>query len=237
MSTTEKTYASKRIAIIVGLLFITATAASILGSLIILDPILTAPDYLLTVAENDTQLITGVLLELTNSIAVVIIAFLLFPILNKFGKALALGYVAFRIIESVVLIIGSVSLLALLTLSREYGLAEAADASYFQALGSLLIAVHEWTDMLGAMIFFGITALILNYLFYKSNLVPRFISVWGFLGAILILAAGLLGLYGLGYLSPISVLLALPLALNEMVLAVWLIVKGFNLAAGDSGPA
>jgi hypothetical protein len=221
----------RKTAITVGALLIVATVASILGSLVILSPILNAPDYLVEVAANENQMSLGILLELTNSIAVVLIAVLLFPIIKKYSGALAIGYVSFRTIESVILIVGSISLLSLLTLSQEYVQAALPDTPYFQALASVLVSVHDWTDLLGAMIVFSLTALILNYFLYQSNLVPRFISVWGLVGAVLMLAAGLFGLFGLGYLSPISILLGLPLALNEMVLAVWLIVKGFNSSA------
>ena len=222
---------NRKTAVIVGALFITATVASILGSLVLLSPVLDAADYLAAVSANETQVLVGVLLELTNSIAVVLIAVLLFPILKLQDEALALGYVAFRIIESVILIAGTVSLLSLFTLSQEYVEAGSPDTAYFQTLGASFVAVHGWTDMLGTMVIFGLTALILNYLLYQSKLVPRFISVWGFIGAILMLAAGLLGLFGLGYLSTTSMILVLPLALNEMVLAVWLIVKGFDPSA------
>ena len=91
--------------------------------------------------------------------------------------------------------------------------------------------------MLGPMIVLSLTALILNYILYQSRLVPRFISVWGLIGAALMLAAGLLGMFGLSPFSTIVILLGLPLALNEMVLAVWLIVKGFNSSAIASASA
>ncbi len=237
MASKEEMNSNRKTAIIVGVLFIVATVASILGSLVILGPILNAPNYLKSISVNETQVILGVLIDAVNSIAVIGIAVLLFPILKKHHESMALGYVGFRILESAILIIGTISLLSLVTLSQEYGQAAAPDAPYFQTLGDLLLAVSDWAQMLGAMIVFSLTALILNYLLYQSNLVPRFISVWGLIGAFLLLTAGLLALFGLGYLSPISVLLGLPLALNEMILAVWLIVKGFNSSAITSGSA
>ena len=226
----------RKTAIIVGVLFITATVASIL-SRVILSPILNAPDYLVNVSANENQMLIGILLELTNSIAVVVIAVMLFPIFKKHNEALALGYVGFRIIESVILIVGSISLLSLLTLSQEYVQAAAPDASYFQPLDTLLLTVHDWAEMLGVMIVFSLTALILNYILYQSRLVPRFLSVWGLIGGTLLLAAGLLGMFGLSPFSTISIFLTLPIALQEMVFAVWLIVKGFNSSAIASGSA
>ncbi len=221
----------RKIAIIVGILFITATVASVLEYIVILPPILDATDYLVNVSANANQWIIGMLFYLINCAAVVGIAVLLFPILKKHTDALALGYVGSRIIESVILIVGSISLLSLLTLSQEYVKAGAPDGSYFQTLGTILLAVSDWSHLLGAMIAFSIGALILNYLLYQSKLIPRFISVWGLIGAVLLLAAGLLGMFGLSPASMISIILTIPIGLNEMVLAVWLIGKGFNLSA------
>lgn len=84
---------------------------------------------------------------------------------------------------------------------------------------------------------FGLGALMFYYLFYQSKLIPRFLSVWGLIGATLLLAAGLLGMFGLSPFSTILIFLNLPIAVNEMVLAVWLIVKGFNPSAIASGSA
>jgi len=231
MTTQENMKPTRKTAIIVGILFITATIASILGYQVILQPILNAPDYLSNISGNETQFVLGVLIDSINTIAVVVIAVMLFPILKKYNEALALGYVGFRILESVILIIGSIGLLTLLSLSQDYSQATSPDTFYYQTLGDLLLAVNGWTYLLGPMIVLSLTALILNYILYQSRPVPRFISVWGLVGAFLMLAAGLLGMFGLSPFSTIAILLIAPLAMNEMVLAVWLIVKGFNSTA------
>jgi len=214
---------NRRTARIVGLLFITATVASSL-SFAISDPILNAPDILVNVSANITQVIIGVLLLLIDCAAVVAIPVMLVPIFKKHNEALALGYVGARIIESVILIVGTIFLLSLLTLSQEYVQAGTPDASYFQTLGTLLLAVYEWTLLVGIMIVFSLTALILNYLLYQSELIPRWLSVWGLIGATLLLAVGLLEIFGFN----LTEILSIPIALQEMVFAVWLIVKGFN---------
>ncbi len=95
---------------------------------------------------------------------------------------------------------------------------------------------REWTDALGTAIVFGISALILYGLMYRSELVPRWLSVWGFIGAVLVIAAGMRGLYGHSPSSTLSVVLSLPIGLQEMVLAVWLIVKGFTLPTTSTEP-
>ena len=191
------------------------------------------------VSENANQVIIGVLLYLIDCAAVVAIPIMLFPIFKKHNEALALGYVGSRIIESVTLIVGHISLLSLLTLSQEYVQAGAPDATNFQALGALLLAVIDRALLLGVEFVFSVTALILNYLLFRSKLIPRFISVWGLIGATLLLVSGFLVMFGLSPspTSAISMLLSLPISLQEMVFAVWLIGKGFNSYAITFGSA
>jgi uncharacterized membrane protein YedE/YeeE len=177
--------------------------------------------------------IIGVLLLLIDSAAVVGIAVMMFPILKKHNEALALGYVGFRVIEAAIIIVASIILLSLFTLSQEYVQAAAPDASDFQTLGTLLLTVWDWALLLGIMIVFSLTALILNYLLYQSELVPRWLSGWGLIGATLLLAAGLLEIFGIN----LTDLINLPIALQEMVFAIWLIVKGFDPSAIASGSA
>jgi hypothetical protein len=232
MTTKEKMNTYKKTAIIVGVLFITATVASSLG-FVILDPILNVPDILVNVSANTTQVTIGVLLLLIDSAAVVGIAVMMFPILKKHNEGFALGYVGFRVIEAAIIIVASIILLSLLTLSQEYVQAAAPDASDFQTFGTLLLAVWDWALLLGIMIVFSLTALILNYLLYQSELVPRWLSGWGLIGATLLLAAGLLEIFGIN----LTDLINLPIALQEMVFAIWLIVKGFNSSAIVSGSA
>ena len=216
---------NRKTAVIVGVLFITATVAAIVGGLFILGS-LDAPDSLVSVSANESQMLIGVLFELILAGAVVGIGVMMFPIFKKHNETLALGYVGARIFEAVVFVVGVISLLSLLTLSQEY-VAGAPDASYFQILGTLLLAVRDWTLLLGGMIFLGLGALMFYYLLYQSKLIPRFLSVWGLLGATLVLLAGFLNIFGY---NP-GVFLSLPIAVNEMVLAVWLIVKGFKPSA------
>lgn len=224
---------NKKIARIAGILFITATVAAILGGVFI-GPILEDPDFLINISANDTQVLIGVLFELIAAGAVAGIGITMFPIFKKHNEALALGYAGGRIIEGVFIIISAIGALLLLTLGREY-VAGAPGASHFQSLGALLLAERGWNLLIGTNIIFSLNALILNYIFYQSNFVPRFLSVWGLIGAPLILAAGLLITFDLvSGSSAIVILLVIPIALNEMVLAVWLIIKGFNSSAISS---
>jgi len=223
----SKTNVYRKEAIIIGGLFIIATVASSLG-FIILEPILYTPDTLVRVAANATQMIVGILLLLINCAAVAAIPIMLFPILKKHSEGFAIGYLGSRIIESVILIVGAISLLSLLTLSQEFvktaEQAASSDVSYFLVSGTLLLTVYDWSILLGIMIVFGTTALILNIALYQSKLIPQWLSGWGLIGALLLLVSGLLELFGF---HPTEIL-SMPIALQEMVFAGWLIVKGFN---------
>ena len=221
----------RKTAIIVGVLLIACTAATIL-SLTLLGPILDDPDYLIKLTENETLAIIGALIEFIWATTAMGIAIWLFPILKKHNEALALGSVGFRIIEGVFVFIATLSLLSLLTLSQEFVRAGAPDASSFQTIGTLLLAIRDWAHNIIVLIAFCLGALFYYCVFYQSKLIPRWLSGWGFLGAALSLATTLFSSFNPSFvLSWIHTLLNAPIALQEMVLAVWLIVKGFNPSA------
>ncbi len=221
---------SRKTAIIVGVLYIIGTIAGAL-SLVFVNPILSAPDYLLQFSANKTQVITGALFVIIMGVALVMVPVMMFPILKKQNKALALGYVVFRALEAVTSIAIVIIWLVLITLSQEFVKAGAPDASYFQTIGALLLEAENWISPISTIVFI-LGALMFYYLLYQTKLIPRFISVWGLIAATPYLAAGLLSMFGL--ISPMSttqIVMVVPLALQEMVLAVWLIVKGFNSSA------
>jgi hypothetical protein len=222
---------SRKTALIVGVAFIIATVAGVLGSFVFLDSI-DAPGYLSSLSANENQVLIGMLIDLLMATAIIGIPFMLFPYLRRQNEVLAVGYVSARIVEGVVVIGGAISLLLLLVLSREFVAAGAPDASHFQTLGALLHKVRSATDAIGTQIVFSFTALLLNVSLFRSRLIPRLISGWGIIGAPIMFMAGVLGLVGiLTPFSTISSLMYLPLALQEMVFAVWLVVKGFNASA------
>ncbi|MCK4938524.1 MAG: DUF4386 domain-containing protein [Methanosarcinales archaeon] len=226
---------NRKTARIVGVLFIISTVAGILCKFF-LGPILNAPDFLINVSANENQLIIGALLLLIMAAAIFAIPVMLFPILKKHNEKIALGYLVARIFEAVPIVVGVISLVSLSTLSQEFLIAGATNTSYFQTLGTLLLAARNWTDLIGTQIVFSLTALILNYSLYQSKLIPRSISIWGLIGAPLIFAAGLLGMFGLvSPFSTIAIFLYLPIASQEMVFALWLIIKGFNSSAINTG--
>jgi hypothetical protein len=216
-------------AIVVGILFIIATAAPILSGPFINS--INAPDYLTNVSANATPVTTGVLLEFIMCIAIAGTAIGLYPAFKKHNESLALGYAGIRIVEGVIFITVAVTSLALLlTLSQEYVQAGVSDAPHFQTVGTLLVTAHGWAYLFGGQLVFCLGAL--NYLLYQSKLVPRWLSVWGLIGAVLLLAGALLRIFGsIAETSTLATFIFLPIAVQEMVFAVWLIVKGFNSSA------
>jgi hypothetical protein len=223
---------SRKIAITVGVFYIAATVAGML-SLVFTEPILEEPLNLINVSANENQVIIGALLELIMAVAVAGIAITVYPVLRKHNVSIAIGYVGARIVEAVIFIIGVISLLTLLTVSQEFVEAGAPDASYFQTLGDLLLASRDWGGhVVLDVAVFPLGALIFYYLLYQSKLIPRWLSGWGLIGAILYWAASLLVTFALvSPFSTIHVVLQAPLGVQEIVLAVWLIVKGFNPSA------
>ena len=216
-------------AIIAGVLFLAAIVVPLLS--MPFTRYINAPDYLTNVAANANQVITGAIFELIFAFACAGIAIWLYPVLKKQNESLALGAVGFRLIEGVFHIVGILGLLLLVTLSQEFVKAGAPDASYFQTSGTLLHAARDWAGVLGSFAFI-LGALMYYYLFYKSRLIPRWLSVWGLIGVPFWIAEILLSMFGL--VEPFStnaILLDVPIGVNEIVLAVWLIVKGFNPSA------
>jgi hypothetical protein len=168
----------------------------------------------------------GTLLVLIDCVAVAGIGIVMYPFLKKHNETSAFGYAGARIAEGVLFGVNVIPILTLLTLSKEFVMEGAPDASYYQTLGTLLIAAGDWAFLLGFGVAFTLSALILNFVLYQSKLVPRWLSVWGFVGATLLWVYYLLQFFSIN-----QEILFLPIAVQEMVFAVWLIVKGFNSSA------
>jgi len=175
---------SRKIAIIVGVFYIVATVAGML-SLSFSEPALNAPDYLVNVSASENQVLIGALFELIMAVSVAGIGITVYPVLRKHNTSSAIGYFGARIVEGVIFFIGVISLLTLLTLSQEFVKAGAPDASYFQTSGELLLAARDWGGhVVLDVAVFPLGALILNFLLYRSKLIPRWLSGWGLIGAI-----------------------------------------------------
>lgn len=213
---------NKKTARIVGVLFLVATAAFMIGDGV-LQSVLNHPEFLANLYPDRTKVIAGIFFELINSAAVVGIALLMFPILKQHNEAIALGYFGSRIIESALLIVSTLSPLLLITLSEEYITAGAKGDSYYQTIGNIAIKGHDMAFEM-AMLVLSLGSLIFCYLLYKTKLIPRFISVIGLIGYAALFASGCSAIFGYDK----GMILYVPGALFEIIFPIWLIVKGFN---------
>lgn len=216
---------------LVGASFLIATVTYIFGNGL-LESILNAPDYLLHVYSNRTQVVVGVLLEFIDAAAVAAIGIMLFPVLRKQNEAIALGYVGTRIIECLLLLVAGISSLSLIALSQGYVQAGAADAPYLQVLGSLVVAQSGLAFEI-AMIALGLGSMPFCYLLYRIKLIPRWMAALGLVGYAALFAGGCVKLFG----PDLQMIHYLPGGLFELIFPIWLIVKGFNLSAIASEPA
>ncbi len=220
----------RKTAVTVGILFIVGTVSGIL-SMVVTAPIKAGVTYPLNVSANETQWILGTLLILVMGFPLAMIPVLLYPIFKKHNEVLALGAVLFRgVLEMVCYLITVLAMFLMLTVSQIDGMTGAADASVRQALGSVLTATTDWSTLILGLVF-SIGAVMIYVLFYQTRLVPRWLSGWGLVGAVLYFIAHLEGIFGsqqvLSLSSGLGFLMA-PLAIQEMVFAAWMILKGFN---------
>lgn len=221
-----KTY--RKTAIIVGIFYIIGTVMGII-SLSLTQTLLDERASLITIAAQINQIRLGALCLFTMGLVLAMIPVLMFPILKKRNEVFALGYVIFRGgLETFTYIVGVIILLLLVPFNQIFVQVGVADATTVQAFGTVLQRAVEISATTTEIVF-PLGALMFYAVLYQANLLPRWISVWGFLGAILYEVAGIFHLIAfIDQSSAILPILFLPLAVQEMVMAVWLIVKGFN---------
>jgi hypothetical protein len=215
---------TRRISIATGALFILATSTALAAAA--LEPALTGRDYLTGVASHPSQVAAAALVYLIAAGTSVGIAIALYPALKKVSAALALGSVVFRTIEAVMYTAAVVSLLSIRTLAQQLATAPAADRAPIHVMADSFLSARDHSTLAGVFAY-SLGALMYYVLFYRSRLVPRWLSGWGAAAVLLIMTACLLALFSD---SPVTgyTLLILPIAVQEMVLAVWLLVKGFS---------
>ncbi|MFX1484754.1 MAG: DUF4386 domain-containing protein [Promethearchaeota archaeon] len=212
---------------IAGVSFIISYLGLILGGSVSV-PILDG-DYLALAYPNAIQLGIGMLLESLNGIAVIGIAVMLYPILKRYNEGIALAYLGFRGVEAFLSILGSTKAIALVDLSYEYIQAGSPTDSYFETLGALVLADRHWhMEML--TLFFILGAFIFYFILYRTEILPRYISVWGLLAIVLITVLNVILYLGFN-LGLVLIVFALPIIANEIFLALWLIIKGLNTSA------
>jgi Domain of unknown function (DUF4386) len=219
---------NKNIATSAGILFILAAVAAIMGALLY-NPILHDPDYIINGTAHETQILWGAFFEIITAFAVIGTPIALYPVLKKYNQSMAIATVSFRLLEASMIIVGILSLLTIVTLNHEFSKGVNPDTASYLIVGKSLIALHNWTFAFGPNIALGPSTFMTSYLLFKSKLVPRFITNLGLVGGPFIFASGVMVMFGIFLqISMWGVLLAIPVFLYEMSLAVWLLVKGFK---------
>jgi len=223
----------QRYARITGVLFVITFIASI-PALILYGPVLNNPDYVV-VAGADTRVQWGAFLEVITALAGIGTAVVLFPIVKRQNEAGALSYVASRVLEAAIIVVGIVGVLSVVTLRQDFAGAASADAAFLVAVAKSLVAVKDWTFLLGPGVLAGVgNGMLLGYLMYSSRLVPRRLAVLGLVGGPLAVASATATLFGLyDQVSVWAAIAIIPEFLWELSLGIWLIVKGFNPSAID----
>jgi hypothetical protein len=206
-----------------GLLFIIATVANLVGAAV--RPDLTGADYLGELSAQPDRVAAGALLVLIAAFACAGIAVAMYPVLRRTATGLALGSVVFRTLEAVMYGVAIVCLLSLSTLSQA-SFSGAADLTALGAIGGLLLSLREHAALVGVFAF-CLGAFLYYTAFFRSRLVPRWLSGWGIAAIGMLAAASVLALFA-GRPVTEYVPMALPIFLQEMVLAVWLIARGFS---------
>jgi hypothetical protein len=227
----------RRTARIAGVLFVLTFLTSI-PALLLYDPVLNDLGYI-TGAGADTRVLLGAFLELLLIIANIGTAVVLFPILKRQSETLALGYVTARIMESVFIAVGILSVLTVVKLRQDLA-GGGTDPATLGTVGRSLVAVHDWTFLLGPGFVVGVgNGLLLGYLMYSSRLVPRRMAVLGLIGGPLICASGIAVLFGvIDEGSAGQFIATIPEFIWELSLGIYLIVKGFKsspITAGSNG--
>ena len=222
----------QKIARVTGVLFLVTIIASIPAQFIMYAPVLNNADYIVS-AGADTLVRWGAVLEVITALACIGTAVVLFPIVKRQNEAVALSYVAVRVLEAAIIFAGIVSLISVVALRQGFAGAAAADAAPLLAVGKSLVAVHDSTFLLGPGILAGLgNGILLGYLMYTSGLVPRRMALLGLVGGPLVSASGiamLLGLYA--PVSLWSVIATMPEFFWELSIGIWLTIRGFNPSA------
>jgi energy-converting hydrogenase Eha subunit A len=206
-------------------------------ALLFYDPVLNHVDYIVG-AGADTRVAFGALFEIILVISNIATAVVLFPILKRQNESVALGYVASRIFESTIIAVGIISVLSVVTLRKDLAGVAGTDSGSLVIAGRSLVAVHDWTFLLGPAFCAGFgNGLLLGYLMYTSGLVPRRMALLGLIGGPIAFATATAVLFGAyEQQSGINFLFTVPEILWEASLTLWLLFKGFKpspILAGD----
>ena len=232
----------RKTAFVAGLLYLITYLA--IPTVVLYGPALDDPNFIASTG-NSTGVLWAAVLELIVAFAIVGTGVALFPVLKRQNEGVALGFVTARLFETGIIVVGIISVLSIVTLRQDVGATAGADAASLVSIGRSLIAIHDWTFLIGQTLLPGINALLLGSLMYRSGLVPRVIPLLGLIGAPLMISSALGQVVGINEeYSVWSAIALVPIFLWELTLGLWLVFKGFKrsapimveVAAAEVGP-
>jgi hypothetical protein len=206
-------------------IFYLLTFATSIPQLGLYHDVLEDPDFVLG-AGSETPVLVGSFLEVLVGLTGIATAVILYRVTRRVDPKAAIAFVGTRVLEAAMIFVGIISVLAVLTLRQD---AAGADAGALTTTAKALVAVHDWTFLLGPGVMAAVNAICLGSVLYRSRLVPRILPTLGLIGAPLLLTSCTLTLFGVhDQVSGSAMLMVLPIAVWEFSLGVWLTVKGFS---------
>jgi len=206
-----------------GIFFLVAMAGSLVGGAAFIEPLLAAPDFLGVLTNQRISANAGILLEFLNALSVIGITAAMYPYLKRYHEGLALGYAALRLTESIACLTAAFVPVLLLGMGSHDVAGGSPPTAELQSIASFLVHFRQDVNGLLVPLFFGLGALLFYFMMHRLRLVPRFISIWGFIGTLLIL-----GMTFLRIPNEFQIIFGLPIIVNEVFLGIWLITKGFS---------
>jgi hypothetical protein len=211
-----------------------STFITSIGAVILYDPLLGETGYILG-AGDDTRITLGAFLEFLLMIGNVGTAVVMFPILRRYSETLSLSYVASRTIESTIIGVGAIGVLSVVTLRDDLAASIGADGTSLDIAGQTLVAIHDWTFLLGPGFCVGVNGILLGWMMYRTGLMPPRLALLGVIGGPLIFVSAIAVLFGAYEQDGLHTLFSVPEALFEASFAIYLIVKGFRPSQVLSG--
>jgi Domain of unknown function (DUF4386) len=222
----------RKVALAGGIAYLVTFAASI-PQLKLFAGIIDDPAGFISGTGSNTSVLWGSWLEVITAIACVATAVALYPATRRVSRTAAIGFVTSRVLEAALILVGVLSVLSVVTLKADFATATGAEASALQMAGETLVAIRQWTFLVGPGLIPGINALLLGYVMYRGRLVPRILPTIGLIGAPLIILSATATMFGVwDQTSAPAALCALPIVVWEFSLGVYLTFKGFKRAPG-----
>lgn len=207
-------------------IFFLGTEITSIPALLLYQPVLRDGNYLVG-ADSDNRVLLGGLLELLLVVTVIGTAVTLYPVVKRQNHSIALGYVCGRLLEAAIIVVGAVSVLTAVTLRQDLTGLAGSDSAGAAVVERSLVAIHDWTFLIGPSWVLGINSFLLAYLLYRAGLVPRAITMLGMVGGGLATVSATAMLFG-AYGQSVHTVLALPVFAWEVSVAIWMIAKGFK---------